>query len=303
MKSMLQRLDKFSLPEIEEKVLKFWRENKIFDKSLKKNERGKKFVFYEGPPYANGRPGIHHVLARVYKDVILRYKTMRGFYVPRRAGWDTHGLPVEMAAEKALGLKSKKEIEKFGIGRFNQKAKELVWLYKKEWEELTERIGYWLDLENAYITYENSYIETLWWILKRFWEKKLLYEGNKVIPWCTRCGTALSSHELAQGYKEVSDTSVYVKFKLKPNQKIGNFITDDKTYILAWTTTPWTLPGNVALAVGKDIEYLCIDVEFGSEETINNKTTKLEKGVYFVSKESLLGHLLKEKPNEVNVFN
>jgi len=248
---MLGKSEKFSLPEIEEKVLKFWRENQIFEKSLAlRKSRGKKFVFYEGPPYANGKPGIHHVLARVYKDIILRYKTMRGFYVPRKAGWDTHGLPVEMAAEKSLGLKFKKDIEKFGVGLFNKKAKELVWLYKKEWEEMTERIGYWLDLKNAYVTYENKYIETLWWILKRLWEKKLLYQGKKVVPWCTRCGTALSSHELAQGYKEVSDTSVYVKF----------YVPSLKAYILSWTTTPWTLPGNVALAVGEKIDYVRVKV-------------------------------------------
>jgi len=252
----------FNLPKAEEKILEFWKENQIFEKSLARNKpkssklKAKTFVFYEGPPYANGKPGIHHVLARVVKDVILRYKTMRGFYVPRKAGWDAHGLPVEMAAEKALGFKSKKDIEKYGIKLFNQKAKEQVWLYKDEWENMTRRIGYWLDLKNAYVTYEPEYIETLWWTLKKIWENKLLYKGHKVVPWCTRCGTALSSHELAQGYKETTDNSVYVKFKLKSGKKIGNFTTDNKTYILSWTTTPWTLPGNVALAVGKDIRYL-----------------------------------------------
>lgn len=246
----------FDLPRVEEKVLEFWKTNHIFEKSLAKRKGQKTFVFYEGPPYANGKPGIHHVLARVIKDIILRYKSMRGYYVPRKAGWDTHGLPVEIAAEKALGLKSKREIEKFGIKLFNQKAKEAVWLYKDEWEQMTRRIGYWLDLENAYVTYTADYIETIWWTLKRLWEKKLLYRGHKVVPWCTRCGTALSSHELAQGYKKVTDKSVYVKFKVKPGQKIGNWTAGKKTYILSWTTTPWTLPGNVALAVGKNIEYV-----------------------------------------------
>ncbi|MBI4085263.1 MAG: class I tRNA ligase family protein [Candidatus Liptonbacteria bacterium] len=247
----------FNLPQAEEKTLDFWRKNKIFEKSLAlRQARNKKpFVFYEGPPYANGKPGIHHVLARIYKDIILRYKSMRGHYVPRRAGWDTHGLPVEIAAEKALGLKSKKDIEKFGIERFNEEARKAVWVYKEEWENLTERIGYWLDLKNAYITCSNDYIETLWWILAKIWKRKLLYKAHKVVPWCPRCGTALSAHELAQGYKEVDDTSVYAKFKLKKGQKIGKFTTDDKTYILSWTTTPWTLPGNVALAVGADIDY------------------------------------------------
>jgi len=245
----------FNLPKTEEEVLKFWKTNQIFEKSLKKNEGKKRFVFYEGPPYANGRPGIHHVLARVVKDVILRFRSMQGYFVPRRAGWDTHGLPVEIAAEKALGIKSKRDIEKFGIAEFNKKAKEFVWIYKDEWENMTERIGYWLDLKNAYITYENKYIETLWWILKRIWEKKLLQKSHKVVPWCTRCGTALSSHELAQGYRDIEENSVYIKFKLVPGQKFGKFKTDNNTYVLSWTTTPWTLPGNVALAVGEKIEY------------------------------------------------
>ncbi len=250
----------FNLPKLEEKVLDFWNAEHIFEKSLAKPAR-KKFIFYEGPPYANGKPGIHHVLSRVVKDVVLRYKTMQGYFVPRRAGWDTHGLPVEMAAEKALGLKSKKEIEKFGIKLFNEKAKEQVWLYKDDWEKLTNRIGYWLDLKNAYITYEPEYIETLWWTLSEISKRKLLYKGHKVVPWCTRCGTSLSSHELAQGYKETVDNSVYVKFRLKPGQKIGDHTIEpsDKIYILSWTTTPWTLPGNVALAVGPKIPYYAVE--------------------------------------------
>ena len=202
----------FNLPKLEEKVLEFWNENHIFEKSLAK-KKAKKFIFYEGPPYANGKPGVHHVLARVIKDVVLRYKTMRGYFVPRRAGWDTHGLPVEMATEKALGLKSKKDIEKYGVKLFNEKAKEQVWIHKDEWEALTKRIGYWLDLKNAYITYTPEYIESIWWTLAQIAKRKLLYKGHKVVPWCTRCGTALSSHELAQGYKETIDQSVYIKFK------------------------------------------------------------------------------------------
>ncbi|MDO8557086.1 MAG: class I tRNA ligase family protein [Candidatus Jorgensenbacteria bacterium] len=253
---MLRNLKQFSLPELEEKVLEFWKTNNIFEKSLEKNRTsGKKFVFYEGPPTANGHPGLHHVLARAFKDIILRYKTMRGYYVPRKSGWDTHGLPVEIEVEKALGLKSKKEVEQYGIAEFNAKCKESVWKYKDEWEKLTERMGFWLDLKHPYITYDNRYMESVWYLLKEIWKKKLIYKGHKVVPWCTRCGTVLSSHEVAQGYKETEDTSVYIKFKLKIGQKIGGFTTDDKTYILAWTTTPWTLPGNVALAVGKDISY------------------------------------------------
>jgi len=256
---MLRRLSKFSLPEIEEKVLEFWHTNHIFEKSLAlrqaQGKKHKKFVFFEGPPTANGRPGLHHVLARSFKDIILRYKSMRGYYVPRRAGWDTHGLPVELEVEKKLGLKSKKEIESYGVARFNEECKKSVWQYQDEWEKLTSRIGFWLDMKHPYVTYENDYMESVWFILKQAWEKKLLYKGHKVVPWCTRCGTALSSHEIAQGYKEVKDTSVYVKFKLKKGQKIGSFVADDKTYILSWTTTPWTLPGNVALAVGRSIKY------------------------------------------------
>ncbi|MDO8537040.1 MAG: class I tRNA ligase family protein, partial [bacterium] len=248
----------FNLPAVEEKILDFWKKNQIFEKTLKSREKSKKFIFYEGPPYANGKPGIHHVLARIYKDIILRYKTMRGYYVPRKAGWDTHGLPVEMAAEKALGLKSKKDIEKFGIKRFNEEAKKAVWLYKDEWEKLTERIGYWLDLKNAYITYEPEYIETLWWTISEIAKRGLLYKGHKVVPWCTRCGTALSSHELALGYKEVKDNSVYVKFKLR-SQIVGRKSHSMRNiYVLSWTTTPWTLPGNVALAINPDITYLIV---------------------------------------------
>lgn len=265
---MLKNLKQFSLPELEEKVLEFWRANGIFEKSLEKNRKGgKKFVFYEGPPTANGHPGLHHVLARAFKDIVLRYKTMRGYYVPRKSGWDTHGLPVEIEVEKALGLKSKKEVEEYGTAEFNAKCKESVWKYKDEWERLTRRMGFWLDLEHPYVTYDNRYIESVWSILKEIWGKKLIYKGHKVVPWCTRCGTILSSHEVAQGYKETADTSVYIKFKIKKGQKVGNFVTDDKTYVLAWTTTPWTLPGNVALAVGENVEYVFLKPD-GSQKEI-----------------------------------
>ena len=257
----------FNLPQLEEKVLAFWNERKIFEKSLEKNKpagkatgkaaKSKQFVFYEGPPYANGKPAIHHVLTRVVKDVVLRYKTMRGYYVPRRAGWDTHGLPVEMAAEKALGFRSKKDIEQFGVKRFNEEAKKQVWIYKDEWERLTSRIGYWLDLKNAYETYAPEYIEAIWGTLAQISKRGLLYKGHKVVPWCTRCGTSLSSHELAQGYKEVVDRSVYVKFKLKNPEKIH--LPKKNVYLLAWTTTPWTLPGNVALAIGPKIKYRAVE--------------------------------------------
>ena len=257
---MLKHLEKFSLPELEEKVLSFWNQHDIFERSLAKN-KGKKFVFYEGPPTANGKPGIHHVLSRSFKDVILRYKTMTGYTVPRKGGWDVHGLPVELEVEKQLGLSSKKEIEKFGIAEFNEKCKESVWKYKDEWEKLTKRMGFWLDLKNPYIPYQNSYMETLWWIFKSVWEKKLLYRGHKIVPWCPRCGTGLSSHELALGYKEVEENSVYMKFRVKEKQEIGKRIVDGHTYILSWTTTPWTLPGNIALAIASNVDYSIVAVK------------------------------------------
>ena len=263
---MLKNITKFSLPEIEEKVLEFWRSGRIFEKSLAKNSKRKKFIFFEGPPTANGRPGIHHILARAFKDIIPRYKTMRGFFVPRRGGWDTHGLPVEIEVEKQLGFSSKKDIEKFGIAEFNAKCRESVWTYKDEWEKLTRRMGFWLNLQDPYVTYKNSYMETLWWILKRAWDKKLLYKGHKVVPWCPRCGTALSSHELALGYKETEDRAVYIKFRVNSDSSDWK-----DTSILSWTTTPWTLPGNVALAVGDNIDYVGVQIDGAKEFLILSK--------------------------------
>ncbi|MDO8523232.1 MAG: class I tRNA ligase family protein, partial [bacterium] len=236
----------------EKEILEFWEKNKIFEKSVfqrkpRREGRGKtkSFIFFDGPPTANGNPHIGHVETRVFKDIILRFKTMQGFFVPRRAGWDTHGLPVEVQVEKVLGLKNKKEIEAYGVAAFNKKCKESVWQYKDLWERLTSRMGFWIDMERPYITYENSYIESLWAIIKEFAKNNFLYEDYKVMPWCVRCGTALSSHELAQGYEKVKDNSIYVKFPTK-NVKI---------FYLVWTTTPWTLPGNVALAVNPQINY------------------------------------------------
>lgn len=236
----------------EEKVLEFWRENKIFEKSLEQTRKGKEFVFYEGPPTANGKPGIHHLIARAFKDAIPRYKTMQGYHVRRKGGWDTHGLPVELQVEKKLGLNSKKAIEEYGIAKFNQECKESVWEYLETWNKFTERSGYWVDQENPYVTYHNDFIESVWSVVKKTDEEKLLYKDYKVVPWCPRCGTALSSHELAQGYEDVKDLSLYVKFKVKGQEN---------TYILAWTTTPWTLPGNIAVAVGEDIDYVKIKKE------------------------------------------
>ncbi len=233
----------------EENILKFWKENDIFNKSLEKKSPQGEYVFYEGPPTANGKPGIHHLEARAFKDVIPRYKTMQGFHVRRKGGWDTHGLPVELQVEKKLGLTSKKAIEEYGIAKFNQECKESVWEYTDLWEKFTERIGFWVDQKNPYVTYHNNYIESVWNVIKEANKQKLLYKDYKVVPWCPRCGTGLSSHELAQGYENVKDLSVYAKFKVKIKS-------DNNVYIIAWTTTPWTLPGNVALAVGKNIQYV-----------------------------------------------
>jgi isoleucyl-tRNA synthetase len=249
--------NKVDLVKLEERILKYWKERKIFEKTLKKTEKGKKFVFYEGPPTANGTPGVHHVLSRVYKDIFPRFRTMRGRHVTRKAGWDTHGLPVELEIEKKLGINSKDEIEDIGIEKFNRLCRESVMEYEEDWKELTERIGFWLDTDNAYFTFKNEYIETVWWILKKIWEKGLLYEGYKIVPYCPRCGTPLSSHELAQGYKQVEDYSVILKFPLKDRKN---------TYLMVWTTTPWTLVSNVAAAVSAGSTY--VEVEYEGERLI-----------------------------------
>jgi isoleucyl-tRNA synthetase len=238
----------------EEAVLQFWKDNTIFQKSLEKESPKGEFVFYDGPPTANGKPGIHHLEPRCFKDAFPRYKTMQGFHVRRKGGWDTHGLPVELQVEKELGLKSKKEIESYGIAAFNDKCRESVWKYIDEWERFTDRSGYWVDHKNPYITYKSDFIESIWNIVSKVHDKGLLYKDYKVVPWCPRCGTALSSHELAQGYQDDTDLSVTAKFKI-----VGT----DNGYFLAWTTTPWTLPGNVGLAVGKDVVY--VEVKVGDE--------------------------------------
>ena len=261
-----------SFPEIETIILKFWQENDIFAQSVAAREGGKRFVFYEGPPTANGRPGIHHVLARAFKDIIPRYKVMKGYYAPRIGGWDTHGLPVELEVEKELGFTRKADIEKFGVAEFNARCRESVFRYLKEWNALTERIAFWVDLDRAYITMDNSYIESCWWAINEMWAKGLIYQGYRTTPHCPRCGTSLSSHEVALGYRDdTEDPSVYVKFKLipspisdyapgKPNKQNILYELGRKTptYLLAWTTTPWTLPGNTALAVASDAEYVAI---------------------------------------------
>ncbi|MSU45513.1 MAG: isoleucine--tRNA ligase [Candidatus Zambryskibacteria bacterium] len=251
----------------EEKILELWNKNEIFKKTLEKEASNGNFVFYEGPPTANAKPALHHLVSRVFKDIIPRYKTMQGFYVRRKAGWDTHGLPVELQIEKKLELKSKKEIEVYGVEKFNKECKDSVFEYIGNWEKFTDRIGYWVDKNDAYYTFDTEYIESVWSILKTVNEKKLLYKDYKVLPWCPRCGTALSSHELAQGYQDDKDLSVTAKFMVLDSAD-GRFSqsllknpqtqkpSDSGIFILAWTTTPWTLPGNVALAVGNEIDYV-----------------------------------------------
>ncbi len=237
-------------PELEEEILQLWRKRDVFQRSMREREGGPEYVFFEGPPTANGRPGIHHVLARAFKDIFPRYKTMQGYHVLRRGGWDTHGLPVEIEVEKQLGLSGKQQIEEFGVEEFNRRCRASAMEYIRDWERLTERMAFWVDLKNAYVTFHNEYIESLWWILKQFWDRNLLYQGYKVVPYCPRCGTPLSSHELAQGYREGTiDPSVYVKFPV---------LGEENTFFLVWTTTPWTLPGNVALAVGEEIDYVLV---------------------------------------------
>ena len=268
--------NKLNLSEREEEILDFWKKENIFRKSLELRKGAKEFVFYEGPPTANGQPGIHHVMSRTVKDVVCRYKSMKGLLVRRKAGWDTHGLPVEIEVEKDLKLNGKDDIEKYGIEKFNKQCKDSVFHYKKEWDTLTERIGYWLDLENPYITFTNEYIESVWWILKEIWKKDLIYQGFKILPYCPRCETPISSHEVSQGYKDVKDPSIYVKLKRRGKEN---------AYFLVWTTTPWTLISNVALAVGPEIDY--VEVE--------------ENGNTYIIAEERLFDLF--KPDTINIRN
>ncbi|MEP0861924.1 MAG: isoleucine--tRNA ligase [Ignavibacterium sp.] len=246
-----QNLEKISYPKIEEEILKFWQENKIFEKSISTRDENKSFTFYEGPPTANGKPGIHHVMARTLKDLVCRYKTLKGFRVERKAGWDTHGLPVEIEVEKLLGIKHKSEVIEYGIEKYNQKCRESVFTYLDLWEKMTTRMGYWIDLDSAYITLDNKYIESVWWALKTLFDKGLIYKDYKIVPQDPKSETVLSSHELALGYRETKDPSVYVLF-----QRV-----DADEYFLVWTTTPWTLISNVALAVGPEIDYVKIKTD------------------------------------------
>lgn len=241
---------KVDIQRVEQSVLEFWRENRVFEQSMERREGAPKWVTYEGPPTVNGNPGVHHVLARAFKDMFPRFQTMRGRHVLRKGGWDTHGLPVEIAMEKQLGFKSKQEIEAFGIDKFNALCRESVLQNIGRWTSFTERMGYWTDLNKPYITFTNDYVESVWWVLRQLFDQNLIYKGFKIVPFCTRCGTPLSSHELSLGYKDVKDPSVYVRFAVEGQPD---------TYFLAWTTTPWTLPGNAALAVGEKIDYVQVE--------------------------------------------
>ncbi len=259
--------------EREQEILKFWKDNKIFEQTVAKGD--KSFTFFDGPPTANGKPHIGHVLTRSIKDLIPRYRVMKGYHVLRKAGWDTHGLPVELEVEKLLGIDGKKQIEEYGIEPFTKKCKESVWKYLGEWEQLSDRVAYWVDMEHPYVTYDNNYIESEWWALKTIYDKGLLYKGHKIVPYCPRCGTALSSHEVAQGYKDVKEKSVVAKF-----QVVG----EENTYFLAWTTTPWTLPSNVALCMNAEYDYATILAEDGTKYILAKDlvTNHFEEGTYTV---------------------
>ena len=277
---------------MENEVSEMWKKKDIVKKSLNSNEGKKYFTFYDGPPTANGKPHIGHIETRVMKDLIPRYKVMKGYRVVRKAGWDTHGLPVELEIEKKLGISGKQQIEEYGVEKFVKQCKESVFDYVHLWEEMTNKVGYWVDMEHPYVTYHNEYIESVWWALKQMWDKGLLYEGHKVMPYCPRCGTALSSHEVAQGYKDVKDLTCIAKFKVKDGQKIDDEELSENTYILAWTTTPWTLPSNLALCVNKSYEYAEVEVNVGTEEE-----AVYEK--YILAKE-LIETVLKDKEYKIN---
>ncbi|MCT4663429.1 MAG: class I tRNA ligase family protein, partial [Tissierellales bacterium] len=255
-----EQLSQKTVKETEKAISSKWEDMKILDKMMETRKDNDDYVFYDGPPTANGRPGIHHVISRTLKDSVVRYKTMQGYHVRRKAGWDTHGLPVEIEVEKQLGLSDKQEIENYGIGAFNEKCKESVFTYEGMWRDMTKRMAYEVDLDNPYITLNNDYIETEWWILNKFFEEGYIYEGHKILPYCPRCGTGLASHEVAQGYKEIKSNTVTAKFKKK----------DTEEFFLVWTTTPWTLAANVALAVHPEEDYV--------------KVKASDENIYYVAK-------------------
>ncbi len=271
---------------MENDVSEMWKKKDIIKKSLDSNQGKRYFTFYDGPPTANGKPHVGHIETRVIKDIIPRYKVMKGYRVIRKAGWDTHGLPVELEIEKKLGISGKQQIEEYGVEKFVKECKKSVFEYVHLWEEMTNKVGFWVDMDDPYVTYHNEYIESVWWALKQMWEKELLYEGHKVMPYCPRCGTALSSHEVAQGYKDVKDLTCVAKFKVVDGQKF-----DKDTYILAWTTTPWTLPSNLALCINKSYEYVQVKANIGTDD----------EPVYenYILAKDLLDTVLKETPYDV----
>ena len=244
---MFKNLSDRPIADVQNEQSEKWERDNLLNKCIEEREDSPSFVFYEGPPTANGKPGIHHVIARTLKDSVCRYKTMKGYKVRRKAGWDTHGLPVEIEVEKKLKMSGKQDIEKYGIKEFNEKCRESVFEYEGMWRNMSKRMGYLIDLDNPYITLDNDFIETGWWVLKKFFDADMIYEGHKILPYCPRCGTGLASHEVAQGYKEVKVNTLIAKFKKKDTEN---------EYFLAWTTTPWTLASNVALTVGADIDYI-----------------------------------------------
>lgn len=261
----------------ETEIIDFWKENNVFETSIKMRENAPVFTFYDGPPTANGKPHIGHILTRVIKDLIPRYKTMKGYKVLRKAGWDTHGLPVELEIEKQLGISGKPQIEKYGVEPFIKKCKDSVFTYESLWRKMSDRVGFWADMDNPYVTYHNDYIESVWWALKQIWDKGLLYKGHKIVPYCPRCGTALSSHEVAQGYKDVKEKSAIAKFKIKNT---------DNEYFLAWTTTPWTLPSNVALCVNANEDY--------SKIKVNDE--------YFILADALISSVVEDEYEKIETF-
>ena len=279
---------KLDIQRLEGEVQTFWKENDIFQKSMENRKGGPKYVFYEGPPTANGKPGTHHVLARSFKDIFPRYKTMRGHYALRRGGWDTHGLPVEIEVEKQLGFNGKEQIEAYGVAEFNEKCRQSAFEYIQDWERLTERIAFWADMDTAYVTYENEYIESVWWILKQMWDKDLIYQGFKVVPYCARCGTPLSDHEVALGYQENTiDPSVFVRFPLKD---------EAGTSLLVWTTTPWTLPANVAVSVHPDVIYATVERETEENGEVPSQDGGTER---LILAKELLPKVFGEEPYKV----
>ena len=272
---LFKDISKLPYNEYEKQMSDYWKDIDLLHQSVETRKDKPQFVFFEGPPTANGRPGIHHVIARTLKDSVCRFKTMEGYQVKRKAGWDTHGLPVEIEVEKQLGLKDKQDIENYGIAEFNQKCRDSVFTYSDLWRQMTERMAYLIDLDNPYITLDNNYIESVWWILDKFFKDGLMYEGHKILPYCSRCGTGLASHEVAQGYEEIKTSTAFVKFKKK----------DEDAYFLAWTTTPWTLASNVALTVHPEMEYVKIKLA----------DTEDKKGDILYLAKSLISKVIKEE--------